>query len=89
MSRFTILATILLLAPALNAQPKAKPNEPKSSPSKVAKVTVYPNSALVTREVEVTKGEGLTEVIVSPLPARIVANSLFSEGSDGLRILST
>ena len=53
------------------------------------KVTVYPTSALVTREVEVAKGDGLTEVIVSPLPPQIVQNSLFSEGNDGIRILST
>src|SRR5262249_15289451 len=62
---------------------------PTVSPSKVVKVTVYPSSALVTREVEVAKGDGLTEVIVSPLPPQIVQNSLFSEGNDGIRILST
>jgi hypothetical protein len=61
----------------------------KLAPSKVVKVTVYPNSALVTREVDVPKGDGLTELTISELPNQTVQNSLYSEGNDGVRILST
>src|SRR5262245_48379433 len=57
--------------------------------SKIVKVTVYPNSALVTREVEVPRGEGLTELVVKNLPARVVNSSLYSEGTEGVRVLST
>jgi len=57
--------------------------------SRIVKVVAYPNSALVTREVDVPPGAGLTEVVVSPLPVRVVFSSLYSEGSEGLRVLST
>ena len=52
-------------------------------------VTVYPNSALVTREVEVPAGEGTTQVTVTPLPPTTVQSSLYAEGTDGIRVLST
>ena len=57
--------------------------------SKIVKVTVYPNSALITREVDIPDGEGVTEVTVSSLPIRTIDSSLYSEGEDGVRILST
>ncbi len=60
----------------------------KSAKSRIAKVTVYPNSALVTREVEVPEGTGLTELVVANLPVRVLVNSLYSEGTDGIRVLS-
>ena len=44
---------------------------------------------MVTREVEVPEGTGLTELIVPNMPARIVNNSLYSESNDGIRVLST
>jgi len=56
---------------------------------RIVKVTVYPNSALVTREVEVPAGAGLTELVVKNLPSQISMDSLYSEGSDGIRVLST
>jgi hypothetical protein len=66
-----------------------KAAETKIAANRIAKVTVYPNSALVTRDVDVPAGTGLTELVVSPLPIRIVNSSLYSEGSDGVRVLST
>src|SRR5205823_6279720 len=57
--------------------------------SRIVKVTVYPNGALVTREVEVPAGTGLVELVVPELPERVQNNSLYSEGTDGLRVLST
>jgi uncharacterized protein (TIGR02231 family) len=62
---------------------------PKSAASRVSAVTVYIGSALVTREVSVPEGKGTIELVVTPLPSQTVANSLFTEGSDGLRVLST
>jgi hypothetical protein len=55
----------------------------------VSAVTVYQGNALVTREVEVPEGKGLIELIVTPLPAQTVDSSLYAEGTDGIRVLST
>jgi hypothetical protein len=62
---------------------------PKTAPSRVTAVTVYQGNALVTREVDVPEGRGLTEVVVTPLPPQTVDSSLYSEGTDGVRVLST
>jgi hypothetical protein len=63
--------------------------EPKVAASRIVKVVVYPNSALVTREVDVPAGAGIADVVVSPLPGHAVSSSLYSEGTNGLRVLST
>ena len=63
--------------------------EPTTAPSKVTAVTVYQDSALVTREVTTPAGAGLLELIVSPLPPQTIDSSLYSEGGDGIRILTT
>jgi hypothetical protein len=65
------------------------PLAPKTAPSRVVGVTVYQNSALVTREVDVPAGTGTLELVVSPLPPQTVDSSLYSEGGDGLRVLTT
>ena len=62
---------------------------PKIARSRIDKVTVYPNSALVTREVEVPAGTGLVELTVTPMPDRIVPSTMYSEAGDGLRVLTT
>jgi Domain of unknown function (DUF4139)/N-terminal domain of unknown function (DUF4140) len=73
--------------------PAAKEHEaeaaPKMATSRITHVTIYPDSALVTREVEVPAGAGLMEVVVNPLPVCTLNSSLYSEGSDGVRVLST
>src|SRR5688572_26935652 len=75
-------------APA--AGPVTRPaTRPLTAASRVVAVTVYQGSALVTREVDVKEGQGLVEVIVSPLPPQTVDSSLYTEGSDGMRVLST
>src|SRR5262249_36494870 len=61
----------------------------KPAPSKIVAVTVYQNTAMVTREVTAPEAIGLAEVIVSPLPPATMQSSLYSEGGDGVRILST
>src|SRR5476649_2629667 len=70
-------------------QEAAKPAAPKIAKSRIDKVTAYPNSALVTREVEVPDGAGLVELTITPMPDRIVPSTMYSEGSDGLRVLTT
>jgi Domain of unknown function (DUF4139)/N-terminal domain of unknown function (DUF4140) len=62
---------------------------PRSAASRVTAVTVYQGNALVTREVDVARGKGLAEIVVTPLPPQTVDSSLYAEGTDGVRVLST
>src|SRR5262249_10107918 len=71
------------------AAPAAPTPGVKLAASRVAAVTVYPNSALVTREVDVPEGTGTLELTVNPLPPTTVNSSLYTEGSDGVRVLTT
>ncbi|MBA4063264.1 MAG: hypothetical protein C0501_06045 [Isosphaera sp.] len=85
-----LLAAATHHAPARQAaQPPAKEPAVKVAPSKIVAVTVYPGSALVTREVEAAGPAGRVEVVVSPLPVTAVPSSLYAEGSDGVRVLTT
>jgi uncharacterized protein (TIGR02231 family) len=61
----------------------------KNTASRVTAVTVYQTSALVTREVDVPDGIGAVELVVQSLPPQIVDSSLYSEGTDGIRVLAT
>jgi Domain of unknown function (DUF4139)/N-terminal domain of unknown function (DUF4140) len=87
------LLTLALAGPRLLSGGKAEepgaPAAPKIARSKIERVTVYPNSALVTREVEVPDGTGLVELVVSPMPDQIVPSTMYSEGAEGIRILTT
>jgi hypothetical protein len=62
---------------------------PRPAVSRIVAVTVYQGQALVTRKVSVPEGEGNVELVVTPLPPQTVDNSLYTEGADGLRVLST
>ena len=62
---------------------------PRPAKSKITEVTVYQGQALVTREVSVPEGDGTVELVVTPLPPQAVDSSLYTEGADGLRVLST
>jgi len=76
-----------------NPKTKPAPAPPvaaaKIATSRVSSVTVYPNSALVTREVDVPEGQGTFEITVRPLPPKTIQSSLYSEGTEGIRILMT
>lgn len=61
----------------------------KSAGSRLTTVTVYRGSALVTREVEVPEGVGIFELVVAPLPTGVEPASLYSEGTDAIRVLTT
>ena len=70
--------------------PATRPAEAKAlAASRVVGVTVYQGTALVTREVEVKGNAGLLELVVSPLPPLTIGTSLFTESSDGIRVLTT
>ena len=69
--------------------PSAVPPAARTATSRIVSVTVYQGQALATREVAVPEGEGTVELVVAPLPPKIVADSLYTEGADGLRVLST
>src|SRR5437868_7176697 len=85
MRAYLIVSISLIFAGACVAAPSA----PTTAPSHVTVVTVYQGSALVTREVSVPAGSGLMELTVNPLPPQTVDSSLYSEGSEGVHILST
>src|SRR4051812_39433553 len=72
-----------------NEAPVREETPPRTAGSKIVQVTVYPNSALVTREVDVPAGQGTMELVVNPLPQHTINSSLYSEGSDGMRVLTT
>jgi hypothetical protein len=75
---------------AQNAQAQAESvPPPKAAKSQITAVTAYQGQALVTREVSVPEGDGTVELVVTPLPAQTVDSSLYTEGTDGLRVLST
>jgi hypothetical protein len=91
----SVAVTLSGLTMALWARPQGPPAAPeaeaapKAAASRITHVTVYPNSALVTREVQVPAGTGSLELVVTPLPQHTVNSSLYSEGGDGIRVLTT
>jgi len=85
--RLSFLTLALLMTSFVRAEDEKK--EPiKASLSKITSVTVYSNTALITREVTAPEGAGLTEVIVSPMPPYTMQSSLNAEGNDNIRVLS-
>lgn len=88
--RLRTLLVAAVVALLLGAYGLAETNVPtKATTSRLVHVTVYQNTALVTREVDVPEGDGPMELSVAPLPPQTIDGSLYSEGTDGLRILST
>jgi hypothetical protein len=89
----TLVATVgtYLVSPgrAQEANDADPQSTSKIAKSRIDKVTVYPSNALVTREVEVPDGSGLIELVISPMPNQIVPSTMYSEGSVGLRVLTT
>ncbi len=90
-NRLAFAALVLgvsLVAPAGATRAQDKDKDVKPAASKVVAVTVYANTALVTREVTAPEAAGLTEVVVSPLPPYTMQSSLYAEGTDAIRVLS-
>ncbi|MFM8274222.1 MAG: mucoidy inhibitor MuiA family protein [Gemmata sp.] len=87
--RLSMLAFgLALFTSAAQTRAQDKDKDIKPAASKVTAVTVYANTALVTREVTVPEAGGLAEVVVSPLPPLTMQSSLYAEGNDNLRVLS-
>jgi hypothetical protein len=70
-------------------RPARDADAPRIAASKITHVTVYPDSALVTREVEVPAGAGLIELVINPLPEATVPSSMYTEAVEGMRVLTT
>ncbi len=87
--RLSVLALgLAFFTSAARSGAQDKADTVKPSPSKVTAVTVYANTALITREVTVPDAAGLTEVVVSPMPPLTMQSSLYAEGNDNIRVLS-
>ncbi len=94
---FCLSIIVLLFGPGASAQttrpstnPATKPSAGmQGAPSKITAVTVYESGALVTRDVSTPDGSGIFELVVGPLPASTNPKTLYSEGGDGVRILTT
>jgi hypothetical protein len=84
--RLSLLSLALLMTAAARADDKAEVVRPAAS--KITAVTVYSNTALVTREVTAPDAAGLAEVVVSPMPPYTMQSSLYAEGTDAIRVLS-
>ena len=87
-NRVSFWAAWATLALAVTSTVRAQDDPIKPAPSKITQVTVYSNTALVTREVTAPEGAGLTELVVSPLPPYTLQSSLYAEGNDAIRVLS-
>jgi len=84
--RLSLLILAVLVSSTVRADEKA--DVVKSAASKITAVTVYSNTALVTREVTAPDAAGLAEVVVSPMPPYTMESSLYAEGTDNIRVLS-
>ncbi|HEV3119432.1 MAG TPA: mucoidy inhibitor MuiA family protein [Gemmataceae bacterium] len=91
MCKSLVLCLLTLASTGYAGEPPAGPAQPseKRAANRIVSVTVYQNNALVTRDVDVPEGTGSMELIVTPLPPGVANSSLYSEGTDGIRILST
>src|SRR3954452_20758329 len=86
--RLSLLALLAAVFATAARGQEGKTDPVKPAPSKIVAVTLYQNTALVTREVTLPEIAGLTEVVVSPLPPFALQSSLYAEGADGIRVLS-
>ncbi|HSZ56248.1 MAG TPA: DUF4139 domain-containing protein [Tepidisphaeraceae bacterium] len=92
LTRLLAIGCVVVIVRAALAQvaPATAPAEAEdAAASKIVAVTVYQGDALVTREVQVNEGKGLVELVVRPLPPQTIDSSLFTESSDGIRVLTT
>jgi hypothetical protein len=87
------LALILGARPGNASAPPAGKEAAEAGPhiaaSRISHVTIYPDSALITRDVEVPAGQGLIELVISPLPEATMPSTLYTESADGVGVLTT
>lgn len=99
LARLPLLTGVLVALAQMRASgqaPMTTSSEPsrvsiKSVPvsSRIVAVTVYSDTAMVTREVDVPATKGLMELEVGALPAQVVGASLYSESGEAVRVLAT
>ena len=85
--RLSLVALVVGLSAVARGQ-DGKTDPVKTAASKITAVTLYQNTALVTREVTLPDVAGVAEVVVSPMPPQVVPTSLYAEGGDAGRVLS-
>lgn len=76
------LLGVLVLSPLAIAK------EPALTEGVITDVTVYRGQAMVTRKINVAGPGGLTEIVVTDLPAHVVPSSLYAESTDGVAVRS-
>jgi hypothetical protein len=89
MKRFTAFSTKTLLVAMMGiggyAQLAMADDPVKGT---ITAVTVYRGQALVTRAVDLPAKAGLTEIVVTELPDRLLPGSLFAEADGGVEVRS-
>ena len=78
-----LLTLSLLLTFCGNSQSSSETTEKDEC---VVKVTLYKGQAQVTRRVNLPKGTGSKEIVISNLPRAIISSSLFAEGGAGVEV---
>ncbi|MCA9239291.1 MAG: mucoidy inhibitor MuiA family protein [Planctomycetales bacterium] len=83
-----MLPLLVSVSFALTAAAPARAVESVRLEGRVSAVTVYQGQALVTREVTLDSAGGLSEVVVTNLPDRVLPGSLYAEPVDGVVVRS-
>ncbi len=81
-----MVVVVMVTGLVLAASAAAQPGEKLTQDGKVTKVTLYRGQAQVTRVVEVERGTGTLELVVTGLPNQVRSDSLFAEGSGGIDV---
>jgi uncharacterized protein (TIGR02231 family) len=81
-----LVLTVLAASLALAAAPARAEDARVAAPSKIAKVTVYSDRALVERTATASVGSGTSRIVLDGLPASFDANSLRARSSE-VRVL--
>ncbi|SMP51748.1 conserved hypothetical protein [Neorhodopirellula lusitana] len=61
-------------------------SDDNAATGEIAEVTLYRDSALVTREIQIKLDKGSREVVVQGLPEQLIPNSVFAEGTEAIAI---
>ncbi len=89
MQRTLALLLALVLPQAVLANDQKDGNDEEIIVAgEVSAVTVYQGQALVTRTVDLADVSGLAEVVVTNLPANVIASSLYAEPQKDVEIRS-
>ena len=81
MRKLIVLSALLFLSASALAQAVELEGD-------ISNVIVYRGQALVTRTIDVDLPEGVSELIVSNLPVKIVPESLYSQSPDYIKVIS-